>query len=122
MSSRPPLAASVRFACVILARSSDARAAMAVWRFRLSTRCDVARTRFSTVLKTDATVGLNAAPMAKPMEKEPLDMFYSAIIHIIAYGLIGLAVLAFAAMLLGQAAEALYSACAFLRRLTCLRH
>ena len=31
-------------------------------------------------------------------------------------------VLAFAAMLLGQAAEALYSACAFLRRLTCLRH
>jgi hypothetical protein len=95
---------------------------MAVWRFRLSTRCDVARTRFSTVLKTDATVGLNAAPMAKPMEKEPLDMFYSAIIHIIAYGLIGLAVLAFAAMLLGQAAEALYSACAFLRRLTCLRH
>ncbi|WP_279061487.1 hypothetical protein [Bilophila wadsworthia] len=49
-------------------------------------------------------------------------MFYSAIIHIIAYGLIGLAVLAFAAMLLGQAAETLYSACAFLRRLTCLRH
>lgn len=29
-------------------------------------------------------------------------MFYSAIIHIIAYGLIGLAVLAFAAMLLGR--------------------
>lgn len=59
--------------------------------------------------------------MAKPMEKEPLDMFYSTLIHIIAYGLIGLAVLVLAALVLHQAAEALYAACAFLRRLSDLR-
>lgn len=77
--------------------------------------------------------------MAKPMEKEPLDMsdtLYSIIIDAIAYSLVGTAVFAVIGLILSQLMQGLTSMLEFmhgahrflcravrsLRRLTCLRN